>query len=71
MNLNQRQAWIFLYSALLVSLLAMLLGFDGIVSLQVTPFNLRVVIDGHPTGCLIDPQLPEVDRQSLAQLPEQ
>ncbi|WP_339377724.1 hypothetical protein [Calothrix sp. NIES-2100] len=70
MNRPQRNAWIFLYTVLLTSFLAMLLGFDGKVSLRVTPFNFSVVIDGYPR-CVLDLPSPEVDSQSQAQLPQE
>ncbi len=70
-NRPQNNVWIFLYTALLVSFLAMLLGFDGKVSLQVTPFNFTVIIDASPTSRVIELPLPEVNSQSPAQLPEQ
>lgn len=56
-NLNRHSNWIFL-SFVLATLLAVLAGFDGIVTVQTTPFGLKVVIDGHSTDCLIDSQLP-------------
>jgi hypothetical protein len=70
-NRPERNPWIFLYTALLTTLLAMLLGFDGKVSLRVTPFNFSVVIDGYSPSCVIDVPLPEVDSQSPAKLPQQ
>ena len=70
MNRPQRHAWVFIYTALLASLGAMLLGFNGKVSLKVTPFNFTVEIDGAPATCLIDLP-PKVDSQSQAKLPQQ
>ncbi|MEH1968175.1 MULTISPECIES: hypothetical protein [unclassified Nostoc] len=57
-NLNRHSSWIFLYSFVLATLLAVLAGFDGIVTVQTTPFGLKVVVDSHSTDCLIDSQLP-------------
>lgn len=71
MNLNSRNTWIFLYSVLFATLFAMLAGFNGVVIVHMTPFGLKVLINGHSADCLIDPQLPEGDGQSQPKLPEQ
>ncbi|WP_348535432.1 hypothetical protein [Komarekiella delphini-convector] len=72
MNLNSRNTWIFLYCVLFATLLAVLAGFDGSVTVHVTPFGgLKVLINGHSADCLIDPQLPEDNGQSQPKLPEQ
>ena len=65
--LNNYNFRYFTYLALLTTLLAVLAKFDGTVTVQVTPLSLRVEVSNHSTGCLIDPQLPEVQPK----LPEQ
>lgn len=70
-NRPQHNVWIFLYTALLASFLAMLLGFEGKVSLKVTPFNFTVIIDASPASRVIDLPLPTVNSPSQAQLPEE
>ncbi|MEH2329814.1 hypothetical protein [Nostoc sp.] len=52
--------------ALFISLLAVLVKFDGVVNVQITPLGLRVVVNGNSAKCLIDTQ-PEVHPK----LPEQ
>jgi hypothetical protein len=53
------------YLALLSILLAIVVKFDGTVSVKVTPLSLRVVVDGYSPRCLIDSPLPEAVQPKL------
>lgn len=55
------------YLALMTSFLAILLKFDGTVTVQVTPLRLLVQVSNHFTGCPIDQQLPEIQPKLIVQ----
>jgi hypothetical protein len=59
--LSDRKYRYFVYLAFLITFLAVLAKYDGIVTVQVTPLSLRVKVDGStsPPWCLVDPQIPE------------
>jgi|GEM_PF-2631236 hypothetical protein len=68
MNLfNNPKLSYFTYIALMTCLLAILVKFNGTVTVQVTPLSLKVQVNNHPTGCPIHQQLPETQPHLLIQ----
>ncbi|MGI2907237.1 hypothetical protein [Tolypothrix sp. VBCCA 56010] len=67
MNLSNHKFKYFAYLALLTTLLAVLVKFDGTVTVQVTPLGLRMEVNNHSAECLLDPQLPNIQRKLLDQ----
>jgi hypothetical protein len=60
MNLPSNQNWrYFIYLALLINLVAVLVKFDGTVTVQVTTLGLQVQVKNHSLGCPIDPKIPD------------
>lgn len=57
MNLSHNQNFKYLLSlALAISLVGLLVKFDGIVTVHVTPLGLQLQLNNHPSECLFNPE---------------
>jgi hypothetical protein len=65
---NKMNIWNIGYFIFTTALLAAIIGFDGKVTLDMTPFRLRVIVDGHPTHYLhylVDPDFQNSNQDKL------